>query len=47
VHPKVVSDRLGHATVGITLETHSHVLPSPQEQAARKVNALLAGTVAA
>ena len=28
VHPKVVSERLGHATVGITLDTYSHVLPT-------------------
>ncbi len=43
VHPKVVSERLGHATVGITLDTYSHVLPNLQEEAARKIDALLAG----
>jgi integrase len=42
VHPKVVSERLGHATVGITLDTYSHVLPNLQEEAARKIDALLA-----
>src|SRR5207253_1129237 len=42
IHPKVVSERLGHATVGITLDTYSHVLPSMQEEAARKIDALLA-----
>ncbi len=36
VHPKVVSERLGHSTVGITLDTYSHVLPNMQEEAARK-----------
>src|SRR5439155_5595357 len=35
VHPKVVSERLGHASIGITLDTYSHVLPTMQEQAAR------------
>ncbi len=35
VHPKVVSERLGHASVGITLDTYSHVLPSMQESAVR------------
>jgi len=30
VHPKVVSERLGHATVAMTLDTYSHVLPSLQ-----------------
>jgi integrase len=35
IHPKVVSERLGHATVGITLDTYSHVIPGLQEQAAK------------
>jgi integrase len=34
VHPKIVSERLGHASIGITLDTYSHVLPTMQEQAA-------------
>jgi integrase len=34
VHPKIVSERLGHASVGITLDTYSHVLPSMQAEAA-------------
>jgi integrase len=33
VHPKVVSERLGHASIGITLDTYSHVLPSMQTEA--------------
>ena len=33
VHPKVVSERLGHASVNITLDTYSHVLPGLQEAA--------------
>jgi len=37
VHPKVVSERLGHASIGITLDTYSHVLPSLQEEAADTV----------
>ena len=28
VHPKVVSERLGHATIGVTLDLYSHVTPS-------------------
>jgi len=43
IHPKVVSERLGHSTVGITLDTYSHVLPSLQEQAASAVDGALAG----
>jgi len=34
VHPKIVSERLGHATVAITLDTYSHVTPGLQEAAA-------------
>lgn len=33
VHPKIVSERLGHASIGITLDTYSHVLPSMQQDA--------------
>ena len=36
VHPKVVSERLGHASIGITLDIYSHVLPGLQEEAAEK-----------
>jgi len=32
VHPKVVSERLGHASIGITLDTYSHVMPGMQEE---------------
>jgi integrase len=41
VHPKIVSERLGHATVAITLDTYSHVSPSMQREAANLVAALL------
>ena len=27
VHPKVVSELLGHANISITLDTYSHVIP--------------------
>jgi len=40
VHPKIVSERLGHASIGITLDTYSHVLPSLQSQAADAFDAL-------
>jgi integrase len=33
VNPKVVSERLGHSTVTLTLDVYSHVLPTMQEQA--------------
>ena len=41
MHPKVVSERLGHASIGITLYTYSHVMPGMQEEAAEKIDAWL------
>ena len=35
VNPKIVSEMLGHASVSITLDTYSHVLPDMQHGAAR------------
>jgi integrase len=32
IHPKVVSERLGHATGSITLDTYSHAIPAMQEE---------------
>jgi integrase len=43
VHPKVVSERLGHASVGITLDTYSHVLPTLQQEAAAAFDELFPG----
>ena len=40
---KVVSERLGHAQVSITLDTYSHVLPSLDESAADRVASLILG----
>lgn len=34
VHPKLVQELLGHATIAITLDTYSHVLPGMGDQAA-------------
>ena len=34
VHPKVVQETLGHATMAITLDTYSHVLPGIGDQPA-------------
>jgi len=41
VHAKIVSERLGHSTVGITLDLYSHVLPGLQQAAADKLDHLL------
>ncbi len=43
VNPKVVSERLGHATVSITLDTYSHVLPDMQREAAAALDSILVG----
>ena len=34
VHPKLVQELLGHATIAMTLDTYSHYLPSMGDQAA-------------
>jgi integrase len=39
--PKVVSERLGHSTITLTMDTYSHVLPGMQERAASKLDAIL------
>lgn len=41
VHPKVVSERMGHAQVGVTLDVYSHVLPGMQEEAALAIDQIL------
>ncbi len=46
VHPKIVSERLGHSNIAITLDTYSHVLPGMQEQAIAALTPLLAEVVA-
>jgi integrase len=42
VHPKIVSERLGHASVAITLDIYSHVLPGLQEAAVERFDQILA-----
>jgi len=44
VSPKVVSERLGHATVSLTLDVYSHVIPGLQEAAAVRFDELLGRT---
>jgi integrase len=41
VHPKVVSERLGHSTISLTLDTYSHAIPALQAEAADTVAALI------
>ena len=41
VNPKVVSERLGHATITLTLDVYSHVLPTMQEQATQHLEDMI------
>ncbi len=41
INPRIVSGRLGHATVALTLDVYSHVLPQQDRQAAEAIAALL------
>jgi integrase len=41
VNPKIVSEMLGHATIAITLDTYSHVLPNMRDQAAKAMEEAL------
>ena len=41
VNPKIVSERLGHASIVLTLDTYSHVLPTMQEEATDKLEMML------
>ena len=42
VHPKIVQELLGHATIAITLDTYSHVLPNMQGEAVSAMEGVLA-----
>ena len=43
VHPKIVSERLGHSSVAFTLDVYSHVIPVLEEEAASRVARLITG----
>lgn len=45
VHVKIVSERLGHADVSLTLNTYSHVLPDMQRDATMAIAGALHGIV--
>ena len=44
IHPKIVQERLGHASIQITLDTYSHVAPGLQEAAALRFDEALTST---
>jgi integrase len=41
VHPKIVQELLEHATIAITLDTYSHVLPDMQGEVVSTMETLL------
>ncbi len=41
INPKVVSERLGHSTVVLTLDVYSHVLPNMQEEATAQLERMI------
>ena len=41
VNPRIVSGRLGHSTVALTLDIYSHVLPQADQDAADRIAALI------
>lgn len=42
VHPKIVSEMLGHSTVAISLDVYSHVTPAMHREAAKVMDDILA-----
>lgn len=42
-----VSERLGHSTINIALDTYSHIMPDMQDEAAEKLNGVLKAAMGA
>ncbi|MFN7929334.1 MAG: tyrosine-type recombinase/integrase [Blastocatellia bacterium] len=40
-NPKIVSERLGHSTIRLTMDTYTHVLPTMQREATSKLEGML------
>jgi integrase len=43
VHPKIVSEMLGHSQIAITLDLYSHVTPTMQREATAAMDAIVSG----
>jgi len=41
IHPKIVSEALGHSSVAFTLDVYSHLVPGLQEAAGKRLDELL------
>lgn len=44
VNVKVMSERLGHSNVGITIDTYQHSIPAIEEAAASQIASLIFGS---
>ncbi len=42
-HPKVVQELLGHGSIGITMDTYSHVMPTMQKNVMARLDDILGG----
>ncbi len=40
-HPKVLSERLGHSSITLTMDTYSHFTPDMQSESANRLDELL------
>lgn len=43
IHPKVMSERLGHSSITITLDLYSHAIPALGADAAERIAAVVDG----
>lgn len=41
IHPKIVQERLGHANIGMTLNTYSHLMAGIQSESVEKMSAMI------
>ena len=46
INPKIVQERLGHSSITLTLDTYSHVIPSLQDEVAKKLEVIMGGGIA-
>jgi integrase len=47
VHPKIVSEALGHSSVSFTMDTYQHLMPTMQDAATRGIEEALGATLGA
>ena len=45
IHPKIVQERLGHSSIGITLDIYSRLMPNMQGDAAKTVDGVMRAAI--